>query len=149
MMFELTRNPIDVMWWRKRLVNPAAGAVVTFEGVVRDHQDGRPVLRLEYESLEALACKEGASIVKEALSRFDLFDARCVHRTGRLEIGEMAVWVGVAAAHRREAFEACQFVIDQVKHRVPIWKKEYYSDGEAKWVRCETCAGHGEIAWKH
>jgi molybdopterin synthase catalytic subunit/uncharacterized membrane protein YfcA len=147
-----------VTWWRKRLANPAAGrpfeaslgrreeqatrgtideagAIATFEGLVRNHNDGRSVLFLEYESYDALALKEGNAIVKQAFHRFDLIDAICVHRVGRLKVGEAAVWVGTAAAHRREAFEACQFIIDQVKHRVPIWKKEFYSDGETTWVR--------------
>jgi molybdopterin synthase catalytic subunit len=141
-MFELTRNPIDLAWWRKRMVNSSAGALVTFEGLVRNHNEGRPVLFLEYESFDALALREGSIVVKEALSRFGVLDARCIHRIGRLKVCEMAVWVGVTAVHRREAFEACEYVIDQVKHRVPIWKKEFYSTGDSEWARCDACAGH-------
>jgi molybdopterin synthase catalytic subunit len=81
-----------------------------------------------------LAEKEGARIVEEALRKFAVAKALCVHRTGLLEIGGIAVWVGVEAGHRGAAFDACRFVIDEVKARVPIWKKEHYSDGRSEWV---------------
>jgi len=76
------------------------------------------------------------------MARFGLDHAECVHRTGALEIGDVAVWVGVSAAHRGEAFDACRHIIDEIKHRVPIWKKEYYTDGDSGWVNCERCAAH-------
>ena len=76
----------------------------------------------------------------EARARFGLERACCAHRVGQLQIGELAVWVGVSAAHRGEAFDACRYIIDQVKHRLPIWKKEYYADGDSGWVNCERCA---------
>ena len=107
---------------------------------MRDHNEGRTVQRLEYEAFEALAIKEGERIVAEAVARFGVTRAACVHRVGALGIGELAVWVGVSAAHRGEAFAACRYIIDEVKHRVPIWKKEHYTDGDSGWVNCERCA---------
>jgi hypothetical protein len=87
-----------------------------------------------------LALREGERILAEAQQRFGVARARCAHRVGPLAIGELAVWVGVSAAHRGEAFDACRYIIDEVKHRVPIWKKEYYQDGDSGWVNCERCA---------
>jgi molybdopterin synthase catalytic subunit len=139
-MFRLTSEPIDAAALRAELENAAAGACVTFEGIVRDHNDGRAVLRLEYEAYSALADKEGAAIARAALGKFDILGAMCVHRTGPLEIGDMAVWVGVSAAHRGAAFDACRYVIDEVKKRVPIWKREFYADGSIEWVNCAACA---------
>ena len=149
MMFRLTDKSIDAAALRLELENAAAGACVTFEGIVRNHNDGRAVLRLEYEAYPALANKEGSDILAAARAKFDILGALCVHRTGALEIGGMAVWVGVSAAHRGEAFDACRFIIDEVKHRVPIWKREFYADGTVEWVGCAGCDdpahrhGHG------
>jgi adenylyltransferase/sulfurtransferase len=95
---------------------------------------------LEYEAFEPLAIKEGERIIAEAVARFGVEHAACVHRIGALEIGEKAVWVGVTARHRDEAFRACRYIIDEVKHRVPIWKKEHYENGDSGWVNCERCA---------
>ena len=138
-MFRLTPASIDAESLRAALENPACGACVTFEGLIRNHNEGRAVLRLEYEAYGALALKEGEAIVREARARFRIEEAACVHRTGLLEIGEMAVWVGVSSAHRGEAFKACAYIIDTVKQRVPIWKREHYADGSKEWVDC-TCA---------
>ena len=138
--FSLSSAPIDATHLRAVLENRAAGACVTFEGIVRDHNDGRSVLRLEYEAYPALALKEGDAILQEAARRFDILGALCVHRTGPLGIGDMEVWVGVAAAHRGAAFDACRFVIDEVKRRVPNWKREFYADGSVEWVGCDGCA---------
>ena len=122
----------------------AAGAAILFLGVVRDHNEGRRVARLEYEAFEALAVREGERILAEALQRFPVARAACVHRLGTLAVGEVAVWVGISAPHRAEAFAACRYVIDEVKHRLPIWKKEHYTDGDSGWVNCEACAApHG------
>jgi molybdopterin synthase catalytic subunit len=143
-VFHLTSEPIAAAALRAALENSAAGACVTFEGVVRNHNDGRAVLRLEYEAYPALAHKEGEAILAEARARFRILEAACVHRTGALEIGGMAVWVGVSAAHRGEAFDACRFIIDTVKHRVPIWKREFYADGTVEWVNCAGCAESGK-----
>lgn len=134
--FAFTRETIDPASSRGKLDHPAAGGYASFEGWVRNHNDGRPVLRLEYHAYEALGVKEGARIVAEAAERFPILGAACIHRVGLLEIGEMAVWVGVTAAHRDAAFAACRFIIDEVKERVPIWKKEHYQSGTSDWINC-------------
>ncbi len=123
---------------------PEAGGFVAFEGRVRNHNDGRRVTALDYEAFEALALEEGARIVAEAAARHGVLAARCVHRLGALAIGDVAVWVGVAARHRAEAFAACREVIDGIKHRLPIWKKEHYQGGDSGWVNCERCAEHAQ-----
>jgi adenylyltransferase/sulfurtransferase len=138
--FLFSTSPIDTARGRANLAAADCGGYASFEGWVRDHNEGRRVLRLDYEAYEALAVKEGERIVREAIERYGVSNAACVHRLGELEIGEMAVWVGVAAPHRDEAFAACRWIIDEVKHRVPIWKKEHYADGDSGWVNCERCA---------
>ena len=138
--FRLASEPINAAGLRAALENPACGACVTFEGLIRNHNEGRAVLRLEYEAYGALAVREGEAIVREARAKFRIEEAACVHRTGMLEIGEMAVWVGVSSAHRGEAFKACAYIIDTVKQRVPIWKREHYADGTDEWVNCAQCA---------
>jgi len=127
---------------REELTDRAAGAYVGFEGWIRDHNEGQEVLRLEYEVYRPLAIKEGEKVIEEAREKFPILHAECVHREGLLEIGECAVWVGVTSAHRDEAFAACRYIIDQVKVRLPIWKKEHYVDGHSGWVSCERCAEH-------
>jgi molybdopterin synthase catalytic subunit len=138
--FAITRAPIDVVSLRTGLEDRSCGAMVCFEGRVRDHSEGRAVLRLEYEVYEALAQREGEAIIAEARERFGVVEAVCVHRVGALEIGDCAVWVGVSSAHRAPSFEANRYIIDQVKLRVPIWKKELFGDGGAEWVECVSCA---------
>jgi molybdopterin synthase catalytic subunit len=134
--FAITRDTIEVVSLRRGLEDRRCGAMVCFEGWVRDHSEGRSVLRLEYEVYEALAQREGEAIIAEACERFGIVEAACVHRVGALEIGDCAVWVGVSSAHRAASFEACRYIIDQVKLRVPIWKKELLGDGGAEWVEC-------------
>jgi len=128
---------------RVELFDPAAGAYVAFEGWIRNKNEGHEVLRLEYEAYGIIAIKEGQKVIAEAREKYPILQAHCVHRTGLLEIGECAVWVGVASAHRDEAFLACRYIIDEVKVRLPIWKKEHYVDGHSGWVNCERCAAHG------
>jgi molybdopterin synthase catalytic subunit len=140
-MFRITASPIDPADVRSHALDPAAGGFCAFEGWVRNHHQGRAVLGLEYEAYVPLAEKEGARILAEAMQRFGILHAACVHRTGRLEIGALAVVVCVSSAHRDAAFEACRFIIDEVKSRVPIWKKEFFADGGEGWVRCDHCAG--------
>src|SRR5579885_1596677 len=142
MSFRFSSIPLDESTLRAQLSDPACGGYAAFEGWVRDHNEGRRVRRLEYEAFEPLAIKEGERIIAEAIARFGVAHAACVHRLGALEIGEQAVWVGVTARHRDEAFRACRYIIDEVKHRVPIWKKEHYESGDSGWVNCERCAGH-------
>jgi molybdopterin synthase catalytic subunit len=140
MRFRFTSTPIDTQSARRELLDLGAGGYASFEGWVRDHNEGQEVARLEYEAFQELAVTEGDRIVDEALRRFPIKHALCIHRVGELSLGEMAVWVGVSSAHRGEAFDACRFIIDEVKHRVPIWKKEHYRNGDSGWVNCERCA---------
>ena len=133
-MFRLSDQPIDVAALSRALASDSAGACVTFEGWVRNRNDGRAVHRLDYQSYAPLAEKEGARILDEAKSRYAIIDAQCTHRVGALAIGDAAVWVGVSSAHRDAAFAACRFIIDEVKLRVPIWKNEHYADGESGWL---------------
>ena len=132
--FRLSEAPIDPAVLQAGLRDPRAGACASFEGWVRDHNDGRSVNGLRYEAYVELAEREGAAILAEAQQRFDIVDAACVHRIGDLAIGDLAVWVGASAAHRGQAFEACRWIIDEVKARVPIWKHERYAGGEAGWL---------------
>jgi len=139
-VFRFSRMPIDGAALRAELADPASGGYASFEGWVRNHNEGRDVRRLEYEAFEELAVKEGERIVRAAIEKFGVAHALCVHRVGALEIGELAVWVGVSSGHRGEAFQACRYIIDEVKHRLPIWKKEHYVEGDSGWVNCERCA---------
>ncbi|MCS6943746.1 MAG: molybdenum cofactor biosynthesis protein MoaE [Geminocystis sp.] len=134
--FSLSADPLDPVCLSRALANPAAGAFVSFEGWIRNHNNGKTVVALEYEVYSALALKEGKRIVAEAIAKFGLTGAIACHRYGRLELGEIAVWVGVTAAHRRQAFQGAAYIIDEIKHRLPIWKKEYYAGGSAAWVHC-------------
>lgn len=138
-IFKLSAECLTPDNYRELLRDPACGGFSTFEGWVRNHNEGREVLELEYQAYEPLAVKEGSRIVAEALRRYGAGKAFCIHRVGDLAIGDLAVWVGVSAPHREAAFAACRFIIDEVKHRVPIWKKEHYSDGNSGWVNCEAC----------
>ena len=137
-MFSLSDSPLDPKKLEKHLYAEEAGAFVSFQGWVRNHNDGKDVIRLEYEAYQDLALKEGERIIEEATEKFDLINALCVHRIGKLEIGDIAVWVGVSSAHRDTAFSASRFIIDEIKKRVPIWKKEHYDSGNSGWVNCET-----------
>lgn len=140
-MFQLTDLPIDPSDMRAELDDRRSGALATFEGWVRDHNEGKQVIALEYQAYAELASKEGELILVEAVARFDVHAVRCVHRTGALVIGDIAVWVGVTAAHRAAAFDACQYIIDEIKRRVPIWKREQYADGSVEWVNCAHGSG--------
>ncbi|HEX2101612.1 MAG TPA: molybdenum cofactor biosynthesis protein MoaE [Candidatus Synoicihabitans sp.] len=137
-MFQIRATPLSVSEFSAALVDPRAGACVTFEGWVRNHNEGHPVQRLEYEAYAELAEKEGTYILAEAQTRFPVIKILAAHRVGLLAIGDLAVWVGVVAAHRGAAFDACRYVIDELKARVPIWKKEHYADGATQWINCAT-----------
>jgi len=140
MRFRFTQSAIDTAAARLELLDSGAGGYVSFEGWVRDHNEGQEVTRLEYEAFQDLAVKEGERILAEAAMRFPIKRALCIHRVGELELADLAVWVGVSSTHRSEAFDACRYIIDEVKHRVPIWKKEHYRNGDSGWVNCERCA---------
>jgi len=133
-MFRLSRAPLKPDTLRRCLPGEGAGACVCFEGRVRDRNRGRTVRLLEYEAYDRLAEKEGGRVVAAAKKKFGLKAAVCVHRIGRLRAGEAAVWVGVLADHRAAAFDACRYIIDELKARVPIWKKEHYARGAAEWI---------------
>ena len=139
-LFRLSADPVDPAALRASLADRSCGGYASFEGWVRDHNEGRRVTHLEYEAFEPLAVKEGERVLAEAVERFGVERVACVHRVGDLALGDMAVWVGVSARHRHEAFLACRYIIDEVKHRLPIWKKEHYEDGDSGWVNCERCA---------
>lgn len=144
-MFEFSDRPIDSARLAAELKDDSAGALVVFEGRVRDVNEGRGVVALEYEAYDALCLREAQRVFDEARASFDPIGMRVVHRVGRLAVGEPAIWIGVLAGHRGEGFEACRYLIDEIKHRLPIWKREHYADGDTGWVRCEACAaGHGE-----
>jgi molybdopterin synthase catalytic subunit len=141
MAFRITGSPIDSASLSGGFQDARAGAFAMFEGRVRDQNDGRAVQALDYEAYAPLAEKEGERILEEARAKFGVLKAECVHRTGRLSLGDVAVWVGVAACHRGAAFEACRYIIDETKARLPIWKKEHYAGGASEWISCATRDG--------
>lgn len=132
--FSLSDQPLESL--ARLHVPPESGSVVTFWGRVRDHNEGRRVEGLEYSSYAELAVKEGQRIIDAAVRRFGLDAAQAVHRVGALAVGDAAVVVETASGHRGEGFEACRWIIDEIKHRVPIWKREHYQEGDRAWVSC-------------
>ncbi|MCW8924833.1 MAG: molybdenum cofactor biosynthesis protein MoaE [Xanthomonadales bacterium] len=149
MKFAVSRKAIDVAAAREMVADHHCGALAVFEGWIRNHNDGRDVERLEYEVYRPLAEKEGARIIDEALEKFTISHALCIHREGLLELGDCAVIVCVSSAHRGAAFDACRYIIDQAKTRLPIWKKEHYTSGTSEWVNCEACAEAGHSHGDH
>jgi molybdopterin synthase catalytic subunit len=141
--FRIADAPFDPAALRQELLSHQAGALASFEGMVRDNNEGRAVAALSYEAYRALAEAEGERIMVEAGGRFPIIGAVCVHRVGRLALGELAVWVGVSAGHRDGAFAACRWIIDEVKSRVPIWKHEHYAQGGAEWLHPEPGEDRG------
>lgn len=135
-MFQLQSHPIDSENCRRLLFRDDAGACAIFEGWVRDHQRGRAVQCLEFEAFDTLVRDEGVRMLAEIEQRYPGVRVHCVHRTGRLAVGEMAVWIGASAAHRPSAFAACRETIEELKRRLPIWKKEHFTAGAAEWVDC-------------
>ena len=131
--FELTTEPIDITGVARRVVPPECGATVTLDGYVRRFTKGRETLHLVYEAYEAMALKELDKLIGEAKAAFEIANVGIVHRLGKLEIGETSVVISVAAPHRKAAFAACEWMIRELKRRVPIWKKEVYADGEV-WI---------------
>ncbi len=126
-------GPIDTAVLRARLTDPGTGAVVIFEGVVRDNHEGRSVTGLDYEAHATLAELQWQRLRGDAIERFELQSVAGAHRAGSLPVGGLAVWIGVSAAHRQAAFEGCAWLIDRVKQEIPIWKRERYSEGAARW----------------
>jgi len=132
-MFRLVHEPIDTSSLRNALVRPEDGAVVVFEGVVRNQARGRKVLFLEYDAYEVMALKKLQEIGERAGREFEIRDIGVIHRLGHMNPSECSVVIVVTAAHRAAAFDACRFAIDEIKKTVPIWKKEVYEDGEI-WI---------------
>lgn len=149
MKFAVSNTAIDVDAAKKSVADNSCGALVVFEGWIRDHNEGQAVKRLEYEVYRPLAEKEGARIIDEAMERFGISHAMCIHREGLLELGEVAVIVCVSSSHRGDAFDACRYIIDETKTRLPIWKKEHYVSGVSEWVNCEHCAAAGHSHGDH
>ena len=131
--FELTTDPIDLTTNARRVVPEECGATVTLDGYVRRYTRGRETLYLLYEAYDEMALREMEKLGAAAREKFEISNIGIVHRLGRLEIGETSVVISVAAPHRKAAFDACQWLITELKRTVPIWKKEFYADGEA-WI---------------
>jgi len=144
-MFKILNTPLQVSDLKQTLHNHQAGACITFEGWVRDINEGKKVLRLEYEAYAQLAEKEGTKILAEARERYCIINTLACHRVGLLDLGELAVWVGVVAEHRGSAFDACRYIIDETKARVPIWKREHYCDGVRAWINCANRGDHKNV----
>ena len=135
--YELTTEPLDVGAIARRVVPPECGATVTLDGYVREWTRGRRTLYLVYEAYETMALKEMRRLGAQVREKFDIAHIGIVHRLGKLEIGATSVVISVAAPHRRAAFEACEWTIKELKRTVPVWKKEFYEDGEI-WVEGEN-----------
>ena len=134
-MAELTHERIDIGPLCEAAARPDCGAIAMFLGTTRDHHEGRHVVRLEYEAFAAMAVREMTRLENEARVRFEVASCLVVHRLGTVPPAEASVAIVVVAAHRGPAFEACRWLIDELKRVVPIWKKEHYAGGEADWVR--------------
>jgi MoaE-MoaD fusion protein len=132
--FELTTEPIDVGAVARRVVLPECGATVTLDGYAREWTKGKHTLYLVYEAYDSMALTEMQRLGAEAHQRFDIAHLGIVHRTGRLEIGETSVVIAASAPHRQAAFQACEWTIKELKRTVPIWKKEFFENGDEEWV---------------
>ena len=132
---DVSDAPIAVDDVRALAADESAGAVVTFSGDVRDHDHGRPVARLEYEG-HPTAAAVIADVAREVAARHDVIAIAVSHRVGPLQIGDSALVAAVSAAHRGEAFRACADLVDEVKHRLPVWKHQVFTDGSDEWVNC-------------
>jgi len=129
----IVRVPIDTRAVLEKTKRPEDGAAIAFEGVVRNNTRGRKTLYLDYEAYEEMALRQMEELAVQALAQFPIRDVAVVHRLGRLEIGEISVLIVVSSGHRGPAYEASRWLIDTLKQKVPIWKKEYFVDG-AVWA---------------
>ena len=132
--FALLDVAIDEQRLKQALRDDSCGALATFEGWVRNHNNATPVSHLTYYGYEQLAINQGKLIIAEAKQRFDIEHAIAIHRIGELNIGDMAVWIGVTASHRYPAFDACRWLLDAIKADIPIWKQEFYPNQDSKWL---------------
>lgn len=128
--FALLDKPINDRRLKLALLNDQSGALATFEGWVRNHNNARPVTKLTYYGYEKLAINQGEKLITQAKQQFDIINAVAIHRIGDLAIGDMAVWIGVTAHHRYPAFDACRWLLDDIKADIPVWKQEFYADSE-------------------
>lgn len=132
--FALLDVPIDEQWLKKSLINHHCGALATFEGWVRNHNNAKNVQKLTYYGYESLALNQGKALIQQAKQKFAIEQAVAIHRIGDLAIGDMAVWIGVVSAHRYPAFDACRWLLDEIKAHIPVWKQEFYPDSEPLWL---------------
>lgn len=133
--FALLDKQIDDRRLKMALLNANCGALATFEGWVRNHNNKRPVTHLTYYGYEKLAINQGKKLIDEAKQQFDIEHAVAIHRIGDLNVGDMAVWIGVTAHHRYPAFDACRWLLDAIKADIPVWKQEFYADSdESLWL---------------
>ena len=132
--FALLDEAIDDQRRKDLLQDEQCGALATFEGWVRNHNNDSRVTSLTYYGYEKLAINQGKRIIEEAKRLFDIENAVAIHRIGALEIGDMAVWVGVSSKHRYPAFDACKWILDTIKADIPVWKQEFYKDEPSKWL---------------
>ena len=135
-MIELIENKIPIQVLSEKLFDETCGGIVTFEGRIRKHNHDKEVSKVTYECYYPMALKIMSEIKSQALKKWDVKHIIAVHRIENVPIGEVAVWIGVASVHRKEAFAVCRFMIDEIKSKVPIWKKESYIDGSVSWVEC-------------
>ncbi len=140
-MADLTHAPIDPTPLLAAAAHPACGAVNLFLGTTRDHHQGRRVVRLEYEAYERMALDTLTALERTACERFGLAHCAIVHRLGEVPVTEASVAVVVSAAHRSAAFDAARWIMDELKRSVPIWKKEFFAEGGAEWVKGHPLAG--------
>lgn len=132
--FALLDTPINEQILKASLVNHSCGALVTFEGLVRNHNNQKSVEKLTYYGYEQLALNQGKLLIQKAKELFAIEQAVAIHRIGDLKIGDMAVWIGVTSAHRTSAFDACRWLLDEIKAEIPVWKQEFYPDSEPLWL---------------
>ena len=138
MLFLITKSIIEPEKLRQTMLSSSAGAYCSYEGWVRDHNEGKDVNALHYSAYKELAQTVGCKILDEAESKFQV-ESAIAHRVGDLSVADIAVWVGVTAHHRGDTFLACRYIIDNIKHRLPVWKKEVYSNGEERWIENNHC----------
>ncbi len=137
----IVRAPIDLEGLRRRAMHPKAGAVLVFYGDVRNHSHGREVLLLEYEAHETMALRQINRIADEARKRWPLHYVEVIHRLGKMDVMECSIAIAVSSSHRGDAYSSSRYIIDTIKHSVPIWKKEIFVDGESAWSEgCEACS---------
>ena len=138
MLFNITEKIIEPEALRHTMLSSSAGAYCSYEGWVRDHNEGKDVNALHYSVYRELAQTVGCKILYEAETKFQV-ESAIAHRVGDLSVADIAVWVGVTAHHRGDTFLACRYIIDNIKHRLPVWKKEVYSNGEERWIENNHC----------